>query len=231
MKSRQKSLERCYLAALRKYLQSGSVANLAASRDLGLRSLKSGLDTLDLARMHEAALIELVLPHHTLRTRNAMTRRASAFFGEAITPIEQTHRGAMETSVSLSEVVSSLKRRTQELATSVQELKQEILQRKAVEETLRTSELTTSQLLEKSRQMQEQLRHLSRQLLSAQEEERRKISRELHDVIAQTLTSINLQLANLMSDAGSSVKSLRQKIAATQRFSGEVRQHCASLRA
>lgn len=218
MKSRQKSLERCYLAALRKYLQSGSVANLAASRDLGLRSLKSGLDTLDLARMHEAALIELVLPHHTLRTRNAMTRRASAFFGEAITPIEQTHRGAMETSVSLSEVVSSLKRRTQELATSVQELKQEILQRKAVEETLRTSELTTSQLLEKSRQMQEQLRHLSRQLLSAQEEERRKISRELHDVIAQTLTSINLQLANLMSDAGSSVKSLRQKIAATQRL-------------
>lgn len=218
MKYKQPSLSRCYLAALRKYLQSSSVVTLGASRKLGLRSLKLGLETLDLARMHEEALIDLVLPHHTLRTRNAMIRRAGVFFGEAITPIEQTHRGALETNASLSEVVTSLNRRTQELATSVHELKQEILQRKAVEETLRTSELTTSQLLEKSRQMQEQLRHLSRQLLSAQEEERRKISRELHDVIAQTLTSINLQLATLKTESGSSVKSLRQKIAATQRL-------------
>jgi signal transduction histidine kinase len=40
--------------------------------------------------------------------------------------------------------------------------------------------------------MQEQLRLLSRQLLLAQEDERKKISRELHDVIAQVLTSINI---------------------------------------
>ena len=129
MKYKHPSLARSYLVALRKYLQSSSVVNLGASRKLGLRSLKLGLETLDLARMHEEALIELVLPHHTLRAQDEMIRQAGVFFGEAITPIEQTHRGARESNASLNEVVTSLNRRTQELATSVEELKQEILQR------------------------------------------------------------------------------------------------------
>ena len=97
-------------------------------------------------------------------------------------------------------------------------MKQEIVQRKAVEESLRKSEQTSSQLLEKSRQMQEQLRHLSRQLLSAQEEERKKISRELHDVIAQTLTGINVRLATLKTEATVNTKELQKKIASTQRL-------------
>ncbi|MEJ0090025.1 MAG: histidine kinase [Limisphaerales bacterium] len=45
------------------------------------------------------------------------------------------------------------------------------------------------------------LRQLSRQVLHAQEEERKRISRELHDVIAQTLTGINLRLATLKKEA------------------------------
>ena len=53
----------------------------------------------------------------------------------------------------------------------------------------RTAEI--SALLEQSRQMQEQLRHLSHLVLRAQEEERKRISRELHDQIAQALVCIN----------------------------------------
>jgi signal transduction histidine kinase len=66
--------------------------------------------------------------------------------------------------------------------------------------------------------MQEELRLLSRRLLSAQEEERKNISRELHDVIAQTLTGINMRLAALKSKTTSSTRDLHKKIEITQRL-------------
>jgi signal transduction histidine kinase len=87
-----------------------------------------------------------------------------------------------------------------------------------VEEALRKSERHYAGLLEQSRHLQEQLRSLSRRLLSAQEEERKKISRELHDEIAQTLSGINVQLATLKQEAAVNVKGLQKKIVRAQRM-------------
>ena len=109
-------------------------------------------------------------------------------------------------------------RRMETLAASNQVLKREILQRLEVVASLKKSEQNQIQLLKKSRHQQEQLRHLAHQLLSAQEEERKKISRELHDVIAQTLTGINIRLATLNTEAAVNTKSLRKKITSTQRL-------------
>jgi signal transduction histidine kinase len=73
-------------------------------------------------------------------------------------------------------------------------------------------------MLNQSRQMQEHLRHLTRKILTAQEDERREISRELHDEIAQTLTGINVQLASLKREATVDTKGLKGKISGTQRL-------------
>ena len=109
-------------------------------------------------------------------------------------------------------------RRSEALAASNRKLEKAIDQRQQVEKSLKISEQHQRQLLEHSRNMQEQLRQLSRQVLSTQEEERREISRELHDVIAQTLTGINIRLAALKKDAAVNTKGLDRKIAQTQRL-------------
>lgn len=97
-------------------------------------------------------------------------------------------------------------------------LEEEIARRQAVEESLRQSKQDQSLLLAQSHNMQEQLRHLSLHILRAQEEERKRVSRELHDVITQTLTGINLQLAVLKKEAGLNTKGLSRCIARTQRL-------------
>jgi signal transduction histidine kinase len=216
MKRKLSALSQQYEAALQTHLKRGKPESLRAATGLGRDAILLNLETLDLARIHEQALITLVLPSCSNGTRDMMVRRAGSFFAEAIIPIENTHRAALESIIELGRLNDRLRERSVDLASSNKQLKQEITERKSAQESLRKSEVHYGLLLERSRLMQEQLRLLSRELLSAQEEERKKISRELHDVIAQTLTSINVRLGTLQKEAALSTEGLSASIARTQ---------------
>ena len=180
--------------------------------------MASGLETLDLARIHEIALARLVLPSFSSTIKAGMIKRAEIFFVEAVTPIETTHRAARETSGDLSRLTKTLGRRTVELAASGRHLKRGIVQRKAAEEALKNSKKHRTNLLERSRLAQEHLRQLTHQNLLAHEDTRKKISRELHDEIAQTLLGINVRLLALKQDGTANSKGLKKEIANTQRL-------------
>ena len=113
---------------------------------------------------------------------------------------------------------TNLKGLTRRYLTALQKLRSEIVQHKAVTKALETSEHHYERLLKESYGMQEQLRLLSHQILFAHEEERKKISRELHDEIGQILTGINVRLAALQNETKDNTKSIRGKIASTQRL-------------
>ncbi len=111
-----------------------------------------------------------------------------------------------------------VRRRLEIITEANQNLKREIAQRQKAEVALKKSEAHYAQLFEQSLHLQEQLRHLSHQLLLTQEEERKRISRELHDEIVQTLVGINVHLASLTVKAEANPKDFRKNIIHTRRL-------------
>ena len=77
----------------------------------------------------------------------------------------------------------------------------------------------------------DRLQHLSHRLLAVQEEERRHLSRELHDEFGQLLASITMHLQAAKSSAGPAAQSnLDESIALMQRAGAQVRSLALELR-
>lgn len=98
--------------------------------------------------------------------------------------------------------------RREVLTASNSKLEEEIVRRKTVEQDLKASE--------------QQLRQLSHNAFFVQEEERKRISRELHDTVLQTLVGINVHLKSLTSQAAANPKGFPRKVAHTQRLVGKL---------
>ena len=143
-----------------------------------------------------------------------LRRRAETRMRERQGP-SRSRAGASDSAADRERLLHELQVHQIELEVQNAELQQA---RNQTEALLKKSEQHYGQLLEESRHMEAELRLLSRRFLSAQEEERKKISRELHDVIAQTLTGINMRLATLKKAATSNTRDLEQDIARTQRL-------------
>ena len=214
MKRKLIQLSRNYASALRKHVKRGPRASLQAARDLGRQAVAVGLETLDVARMHDEALAVL----EASASRDGVLKRAEIFFTEAITPIEKTHHAALKASLHLSRLNQTLDRRTADLAATNRSLKQGIARRRTVEKALRKSGAHSEKLLEESRQLQRHLRRLTHKILSAQEDKRKQISHNLQDEIAQTLLGINVRLLTLRKQAGLNADRLKKDIASTQRL-------------
>ena len=207
-----------YAAALKKHLEQGARASLEPALKLGREIVAAGLDTLDLARMHEQTFLGLVPPEGSLKIRARITRRARLFFHEANTPIEKSYRAATHAKTQMSQLTETLKQRTAELAAANRRLRQGVTQREGMETAYEKRRQLHNRCLEESLQLQKRLRQLTHRLLTAQETERKSISRELQDEIAQTLLGINVRLLTLKQRARGNTKRLKNEIASTQRL-------------
>jgi signal transduction histidine kinase len=214
MKRKLKALSQRYQATLRKHLQQGTRANLQPALALGRQAAAINLETLDMAGIHQSALASL----EAASSEDGLLKRAGIFFAEAITPIEKTHCAALKANVRLNRLKQALGRRTVDLAASHRSLQQGIIQRKSAQQALKQSGEHSRKLLQESRRLQKHLQRLTRQILSAQEDKRKKISRDLHDEIAQTLLGINVRLLTLKKEAAVNAHGLNKEIVSTQRL-------------
>jgi len=214
MKQRLISLSQRYVAALRTHLLPGMRAGLQPARALGCQAVGLGLETLELARIHERALTSLELP----KGKNGFSKQAEIFFNEANTPIEETHRAARQGRAHLGRMMETLGQRTEELAATNRQLQRGVVRRKVMEAAAVKSGQHHKKSLEESLQLQKRLRQLTHRVLAAQEDQRKSISRELQNEIAQTLLGINVRLLSLKQEARNNNAGIKTEIASTQRL-------------
>ena len=210
-----------YLTALRAYLAAPARTDPQAPHDLGTEAATCGLDTLDLAKIHDQALAAVLSDPPPSATAEDLTRRAELFFTEVVMPIEGTHRLALEADANLKHVSTTLERRTLDLAGSSQVLQQQVVGRRKAEDSLRVSEDSSSDLLRDSRLIEQRLHDMVRKVLSATEAERGKMSRQLNDEVAQSLLGINLRMLVLKKEISANESNLAVEIATTQRLVDE----------
>src|SRR5258706_7929376 len=197
-------LSKDYAATLRQYLTDQREAALERAYELGRTASLEGLGILDMARVHQEALAELVRMPAGQKIDEQVLKSSETFLFEALSTFEAAHRGFREMNDRLQE--------------RNRELEAEIGERKRARSALRQSEMHYQRLFKEARDMQESLRGLSNQILRTQEEERKRISRELHDEVGQSLTAISVTLTRL-TDTGAGKSSLNaQALAHTQKL-------------
>ncbi|MBN2234084.1 MAG: sensor histidine kinase [Opitutales bacterium] len=184
---------------------------------LGAEALASGLRACGFTRLHERALASAILPDCSIAEQKDLIARAGAFFARIISQYANAppSRSSEASHVRIIEVMSrrngELAQRNRDLHGIVKQLQFNDKERLRDEGRKRKS--PTDADLHAT-----QLRNLSRQILLTQEEERKRISRELHDVIAQSLVAVNVHLAALKKKASLNISSLNQNIGTTQRL-------------
>jgi len=186
--------EQQYQAALLLHLtgRSRNRPTSPAARELGVGAFDAGMSVLELVRMHDQVMSALAEDIPTNEPVKSNQPTASAvFLLQSLTSMEER---ILHAHVNDREALR---------------LGEEILEKK--------SAIFIEQLAE-SQRLQKQAQHLAHQVLLAQEEERREISRELHDEVAQILAGINVRLEALRKVGDLSLKGLEQSIEQTQQM-------------
>ena len=220
MISRARNFSRRYAVALESFLGAPEERLLQFAYELGRSAASGKLGVLDMARLHQQALLPCLAQSLPGPGQARALKSAELFFLEALSPFEATHRGFREANLQLRRLNGALEQRNTELA--------------AVNRRLEQSGEHYRQLLHHARLLQEDLRRLSCQLLHAQEEERKRISRELHDEVGQALAAVNLNLGMLQRNVGSDgalpKRSIAASLALVQHTLDKVHQFARELR-
>jgi signal transduction histidine kinase len=195
------SLPVTYQGALQEYLAHPDETRLQQAYELGRAAMNAGLGVFDLIRLHHQALSEGVFPDDP-QAAVRLTPAIEGFLIEALSPFEIAQRGIRRARERLEELNVELAEQNEALAQNNAELAKEIALRERSEAALREGKDRYFRLFREAQAMEENLHDLSVQVLSAQEDDRRRISRELHAEIVQALAAVNVTIALLKKQAG-----------------------------
>jgi signal transduction histidine kinase len=172
------------------------------------------LTTTRLSIIHETTLALEILPKLQPKQRPNAINRSSHFLATILSNIATSRPGPNP----LHHDVASLATHSLHHFETIRKSRLEIDRRKKTETNLRNSRSAKDTSLKECVRLKKHLQHLSRQILTTQEQERKKISRELQDVVAQAIVSINIRLATLKKQSALNTRGLESDIIATQQI-------------
>jgi len=103
-----------YAAALREYLEEGGESPLFRAYQIGRDAVSAGLGVLEVAALHQEALVGDLLRLLAPDESSLVARRASEFFAEALAPFEVSRQGFLEANSVLRDLNRELERRREE---------------------------------------------------------------------------------------------------------------------
>jgi PAS domain S-box-containing protein len=129
-----------YQVTLSAYVAREDEAALQRAYELGRKALNLGLGVMDVARLHQEALVRLVTRGAPRAADAHWAKAVETFLMETLSAFEMAHRGFRDACERLGRLNETLQERHRELALSVRELAREVARRKNAQELLQESE-------------------------------------------------------------------------------------------
>jgi signal transduction histidine kinase len=214
MKPEPSDFPTLYRKAVESHLIQSSLPDPEQIQTIASAATSAKLTTTRLSIIHETTLALEILPKLHPKQRPNAINRSSHFLATILSNIATSRPGPNP----LHHDVASLATHSLHHFETIRKSRLEIDRRKKTETNLRNSRSAKDTSLKECVRLKKHLQHLSRQILTTQEQERKKISRELQDVVAQAIVSINIRLATLKKQSALNTRGLESDIIATQQI-------------
>lgn len=147
-----------------------------------------------------------------------MTYSKALSFTKARTVHEKQHLARRQAKKEICKSTSELRTRTVKMAISGRVFRKGVVRRVVVDGTNKSREDLTNGLLKECKMMEKKMRSKFQAILTAHEDERKKLSLLLDDEIAQTLLGIHVRLLALKKEAAEDSATFSNEIVNTQRL-------------
>jgi signal transduction histidine kinase len=121
-----------YPNALREYCEGGGEAALLRAYQLGRQAVSAGVGVLEVAALHQEALVAALMEMPSVKENARIARRASEFFAECLAPFELTRRGFQEAHAAMCVLNQGLERRLSDALLDFESAQDELLEQKRV---------------------------------------------------------------------------------------------------
>lgn len=216
------AFETRYGEGLRNYIDDNPVGDvrrpafrLRQTAQLGHDACELALTPLALARVHDRALATLPSPRTLADAPQGPD--TEPFFSQILAALDARGPSREADHGRRPRILRrALTERTAELLDIRTQLHAEEERNKALDAEMETKSRERSAAVDTARRTEQMLRDVTRKLLTAHEDERHRVSRDLHDELGQNLTAVNLTLEGLRNAAAADAKALQREVRRSQ---------------